>query len=107
MAWREQGACTRRQWEIAQNFPINDFSGSKIDASVAELEEEKKCRDISHARAPPALQKGRLDGLGNQIINSRKLSESTALPSTITERRQSKVGFTWRLPAESRSEAMR
>jgi hypothetical protein len=51
MAWREQGACTRRQWEIAQNFPINDFSGSKIDASVAELEEEKKCRDISHARA--------------------------------------------------------
>jgi hypothetical protein len=41
MARREQGACARRQWETAQNFPINDFSGSKIDASVAELEEEK------------------------------------------------------------------
>jgi hypothetical protein len=42
MARREQHACARRQWEIAQNFPINDFSGSKIDASVAELEEGSK-----------------------------------------------------------------
>jgi hypothetical protein len=54
-----------------------------------------------------AFHAERLDGLGNQIINSRKLSESTALPSTITERRQSKVGFTCRLPTKSRSEAMR
>jgi hypothetical protein len=41
MARREQGACARRQWEIAQNFPINDFSRDKIDKSVAELKEEK------------------------------------------------------------------
>jgi malate dehydrogenase len=29
------------KWEIVQNVPINDFSRSKIDASVAELKEEK------------------------------------------------------------------
>lgn len=29
------------RWEIVQNLPINDFSRSKIDASVAELKEEK------------------------------------------------------------------
>ena len=29
------------QWEIVQDVPINDFSRSKIDASVAELKEEK------------------------------------------------------------------
>jgi len=30
-----------RKWEIVQGLPINDFSRSKIDASVAELKEEK------------------------------------------------------------------
>jgi malate dehydrogenase len=29
------------KWEIVQKIPINDFSRSKIDASVAELKEEK------------------------------------------------------------------
>jgi len=29
------------KWEIVQGLPINDFSRSKIDASVAELKEEK------------------------------------------------------------------
>jgi len=29
------------KWEIVQNIPINDFSRAKIDASVAELKEEK------------------------------------------------------------------
>jgi malate dehydrogenase len=29
------------QWEIVQDVPINDFSRSRIDASVAELKEEK------------------------------------------------------------------
>jgi malate dehydrogenase len=29
------------QWEIVQDLPINDFSRSRIDASVAELKEEK------------------------------------------------------------------
>jgi malate dehydrogenase len=29
------------KWEIVQNVPINDFSRSKIDASVAELKEER------------------------------------------------------------------
>jgi hypothetical protein len=29
------------KWEIVQKVPINDFSRSKIDASVAELKEEK------------------------------------------------------------------
>ncbi len=29
------------KWEIVQNVPINEFSRSKIDASVAELKEEK------------------------------------------------------------------
>ncbi len=29
------------KWEIAQGVPINDFSRAKIDASVAELKEEK------------------------------------------------------------------
>src|SRR3977135_1526539 len=29
------------KWEIVQNFPINEFSRSKIDASVSELKEEK------------------------------------------------------------------
>jgi malate dehydrogenase len=29
------------KWEIVQGIPINDFSRSKIDASVAELKEEK------------------------------------------------------------------
>ncbi len=29
------------KWEIVQGLPINDFSRSKIDASVAELQEEK------------------------------------------------------------------
>src|SRR5438874_4584447 len=29
------------KWEIVQGLPINDFSRTKIDASVAELEEEK------------------------------------------------------------------
>jgi malate dehydrogenase len=28
-------------WEIVQGVPINDFSRAKIDASVAELKEEK------------------------------------------------------------------
>ena len=28
-------------WEIVQHLPIEDFSRSKIDASVAELKEEK------------------------------------------------------------------
>jgi malate dehydrogenase len=28
-------------WEIVQGLPINDFSRAKIDASVAELKEEK------------------------------------------------------------------
>jgi hypothetical protein len=41
MARREQGARARRQWEIAQNFPINDFSREKIDNSIGELKEEK------------------------------------------------------------------
>jgi malate dehydrogenase len=30
-----------RKWEIVQGLPINDFSRAKIDASVAELKEEK------------------------------------------------------------------
>jgi malate dehydrogenase len=30
-----------RKWEIVQDLPINEFSGAKIDASVAELKEEK------------------------------------------------------------------
>ena len=30
------------KWEIVQNVPINDFSRSKIDASVTELKEEKE-----------------------------------------------------------------
>jgi malate dehydrogenase len=29
------------QWKIVENVPLNDFSRSKIDASVAELKEEK------------------------------------------------------------------
>ena len=29
------------KWEIVQNLPLNDFSRAKIEASVAELEEEK------------------------------------------------------------------
>jgi malate dehydrogenase len=29
------------QWEIVQELPINDFSRAKINASVAELKEEK------------------------------------------------------------------
>jgi len=29
------------KWEIVQGLPINDFSRLKIDASVAELKEEK------------------------------------------------------------------
>jgi len=29
------------KWEIVQNIPINEFSRAKIDASVAELKEEK------------------------------------------------------------------
>jgi malate dehydrogenase len=29
------------QWEIVQGLPINDFSRTKIDASIAELKEEK------------------------------------------------------------------
>ena len=29
------------KWEIVQGVPINDFSGAKIDASIAELKEEK------------------------------------------------------------------
>jgi malate dehydrogenase len=29
------------KWEIVQGVPINDFSRAKIDASVAELNEEK------------------------------------------------------------------
>ena len=29
------------KWEIVQGLPINDFSRAKIDASVAELREEK------------------------------------------------------------------
>jgi malate dehydrogenase len=29
------------KWEIVQGVPINDFSREKIDASVAELKEEK------------------------------------------------------------------
>jgi len=29
------------KWEIVQGLPINDFSRVKIDASVAELKEEK------------------------------------------------------------------
>ena len=29
------------KWEIVQSLPINDFSREKIDASVAELKEEK------------------------------------------------------------------
>jgi malate dehydrogenase len=30
-----------RKWEIVQGLPIDDFSRSKIDASAAELKEEK------------------------------------------------------------------
>jgi malate dehydrogenase len=29
------------KWDIVQGVPINDFSRTKIDASVAELKEEK------------------------------------------------------------------
>lgn len=29
------------RWEIVQNLPINEFSRSKIDASVRELAEER------------------------------------------------------------------
>ena len=29
------------KWEIVQGVPMNDFSRTKIDASVAELKEEK------------------------------------------------------------------
>ena len=29
------------KWEIVQDVPVNEFSRSKIDASVAELKEEK------------------------------------------------------------------
>ena len=29
------------KWEIVQGIPINDFSRTKIDASVAELKEER------------------------------------------------------------------
>jgi len=29
------------KWEIVQGLPIDDFSRSKIDASAAELKEEK------------------------------------------------------------------
>ena len=29
------------KWEIVQDVPINEFSRAKIDASVAELKEEK------------------------------------------------------------------
>jgi hypothetical protein len=29
------------QWEIVQGLPINDFGRSTIDASIAELKEEK------------------------------------------------------------------
>jgi malate dehydrogenase len=34
------GVCGGK-WEIVQGLPINDFSRAKIDASVAELKEEK------------------------------------------------------------------
>jgi malate dehydrogenase len=30
-----------QQWEIVPDLPLNDFSRAKIDASVAELKEEK------------------------------------------------------------------
>ena len=30
-----------RKWQIVRGLPINDFSRSKIDASVAEFKEEK------------------------------------------------------------------
>ncbi|HMF80404.1 MAG TPA: malate dehydrogenase, partial [Candidatus Acidoferrum sp.] len=33
------------KWEIVQRLPINDFSRTKIDASVAELKEEKSLVD--------------------------------------------------------------
>jgi len=29
------------KWEIVQGLPLNDFSRAKIDASIAELKEEK------------------------------------------------------------------
>jgi malate dehydrogenase len=29
------------KWEIVQGLPLNEFSRTKIDASVAELKEEK------------------------------------------------------------------
>jgi len=29
------------KWEIVQGLPINDFSGGKIDASVAEVKERE------------------------------------------------------------------
>ena len=29
------------EWEIVQGVPVNDFSRSKIDATVKELQEEK------------------------------------------------------------------
>jgi malate dehydrogenase len=29
------------KWEIVQGVPMNDFSRTRIDASVAELKEEK------------------------------------------------------------------
>jgi len=32
---------TSGKWQIVSDVPINDFSRSKIDASVAELKEEK------------------------------------------------------------------
>lgn len=34
------------KWEIVQDVPINDFSRSKIDASVAELKEKALVEDL-------------------------------------------------------------
>ncbi len=31
-----------KNWEIVQGVPVNEFSRAKIDASVAELQEEKQ-----------------------------------------------------------------
>ena len=39
--------CAGGKWKIVKGLPINEFSRKKIDASVAELEEERQAvRDL-------------------------------------------------------------
>ena len=60
------------KWEIVQDVPINDFSRSKIDASVAELKEEKvACRRSASAGLTPADSARRFARSGERLAKKR------------------------------------